>query len=24
MKVWNWLIRLVERQVKAADYRLFG
>ena len=24
MKIWNWIVELVEAQVKAADYRLFG
>jgi hypothetical protein len=24
MKIWNWVITMVEVQVKAADYRLFG
>ena len=24
MKIWNWVSELVEREVKAADYRLFG
>jgi hypothetical protein len=24
MKIWNWIVTDVEKQVAAADYRLFG